>query len=90
MLTRIEYNPPSPFAGGFLGFLTLLFVAAKLFGYINWSWWTVFLPLWGPLVFVVVLLTVIGIIAFGLAVAEHWRDRRSTVKFERRRGIPWR
>lgn len=24
--------------------LTLLFAAAKLFGFINWSWWIVFLP----------------------------------------------
>jgi hypothetical protein len=31
---------------GFLGMLTLLFVAAKLFGVIGWSWWLVFLPIW--------------------------------------------
>ena len=87
---NIEYRPPSPFAGGFIGILTLLFVAAKLFGFVDWTWWTVFLPLWGPFVFVAVLLTVISIIALGVAVVEHLLDRRSTVKFERRRGIPWR
>ena len=29
---------------GFLGLLTLIFVLAKLFGAIAWSWWLVFLP----------------------------------------------
>lgn len=28
----------------FLGLLTLIFVVAKLFGVISWSWWLVFLP----------------------------------------------
>jgi len=30
--------------GGFLATLTIIFVIAKLLGYIDWSWWTVFLP----------------------------------------------
>lgn len=29
---------------GFLNLLTLIFVAAKLFGYVTWSWWFVFAP----------------------------------------------
>ena len=29
---------------GFLGLLSLLFVAAKLFGFISWGWWLVLLP----------------------------------------------
>ncbi len=33
---------------GFLMFLCLLFVAAKLFGFIAWSWWWVFCPVWAP------------------------------------------
>lgn len=28
----------------FLGLLTIVFVCAKLFGAIAWSWWVVFLP----------------------------------------------
>lgn len=28
----------------FLGLLTIVFVCAKLFGAIAWSWWLVFLP----------------------------------------------
>ena len=30
---------------GFLGILTLVFVAAKIFGYITWSWWIIFSPI---------------------------------------------
>lgn len=29
---------------GFINALTLVFVAAKLFGAIDWSWWLVFSP----------------------------------------------
>lgn len=29
---------------GFLGLLTIVFVIAKLAGYISWSWWLVFTP----------------------------------------------
>ena len=29
---------------GFLSILTLIFVVAKLFGVIAWSWWLVFTP----------------------------------------------
>jgi hypothetical protein len=29
---------------GFLNLLTLIFVVAKLFGAISWSWWIIFIP----------------------------------------------
>lgn len=29
---------------GLLSWMTLLFVGAKLFGFINWSWWLVLIP----------------------------------------------
>ena len=29
---------------GFAHILTIIFVIAKIVGYINWSWWLVFLP----------------------------------------------
>ena len=34
---------------GFATFLTLLFVGLKLTGHIDWSWWWVLSPIWGPL-----------------------------------------
>lgn len=32
---------------GVIGALGVLFVAMKLMGYIDWSWWLVTLPFWG-------------------------------------------
>ena len=60
--------------GGFFGALTLLltglFVAGKIFGFLAWSWWMVFLPLLIYLGLVigvpVVVLTLVAIV--GLAV----------------------
>lgn len=53
---------------GFLPMLCLVFVAAKLFGAISWSWWWVTAPLWGPFaVFIVgmgVCLGVVGILSW--------------------------
>lgn len=37
--------------GGFLSLLTVLFVGLKLLEIINWSWWLVFSPLLGGLIF---------------------------------------
>jgi hypothetical protein len=31
---------------GFVGLLTILFIALKLTGHIGWSWWWVLSPLW--------------------------------------------
>jgi len=41
------------------------FIGLKLAGYITWSWWWVLSPIWGALVFMVV-------IAFAIAVIELW------------------
>lgn len=47
------------------GFLTLLFIALKLMGYINWSWLIVLLPLYGGFILflmVVFFLFIINIV----------------------------
>jgi len=45
---------------GFTGLLTLLFIALKLLGKIDWSWWWVLSPIWISfvlfLVFVVIFI----------------------------------
>lgn len=47
----------------FLSLLTLLFVALKLTGFIDWSWWFVVMP---TLIHAsVVLLVIAGVAAFG-------------------------
>lgn len=50
----------------FLGALTILFIGLKLTNYINWSWWLVLLPLYGPIaillgfVLICILIWIIG------------------------------
>lgn len=47
---------------GFFGLLAILFIGLKLTGYINWSWFWVLSPIWGPFVFVVALIGVFFVI----------------------------
>ena len=37
---------------GFFGLLTILFIALKLTGFIDWSWWWVLAFMWVPLAIV--------------------------------------
>ena len=48
---------------GFFGLLGILFIALKLTGYIDWSWWWVTAPLWGELVMFLAALFVVLTIA---------------------------
>lgn len=48
---------------GFAGVLTIIFVIAKLFGVINWSWWLVFTPMLISLGISVLILGILGILA---------------------------
>lgn len=48
---------------GFIGMLTILFIALKLIGVISWSWWLVLSPviisiLLIPVIFIIVLFMV--------------------------------
>lgn len=46
--------------------LTVIFVIAKIAGYITWPWWLVLIPLWGPIALVlgIWLLFLIGALLF--------------------------
>ena len=48
---------------GFFGLLGILFIGLKLGHAIDWSWWWVLAPLWGPLAVVLVLFIVAAVIA---------------------------
>lgn len=47
---------------GVTGLLGVLFVALKLTGVIDWSWWWVTTPFWGPFVVVGLILLAIGVV----------------------------
>ena len=40
---------------GFNGLLGLLFIGLKLGGVIDWSWWWVTVPLWGPVALILLI-----------------------------------
>ncbi|MBO1096776.1 hypothetical protein FQS90_09600 [Enterococcus casseliflavus] len=51
---------------GFLSILTLIFVVAKLFGVIAWSWWLVFTPVLIG-VGITILILIIAVIAVAVS-----------------------
>jgi hypothetical protein len=51
---------------GFWGALALMFIAFKLTGYIDWSWWWVLAPLWVPIVLALAIVCVIFLISLVL------------------------
>lgn len=53
---------------GFFGILGLIFVTLKLTDVIDWSWWLVLLPLYGPLV-----LSAIFVVAALKSVDWDWK-----------------
>lgn len=60
---------------GFSGLLTIVFVALKLTGYINWRWIWVLSPLWISFVFSLILLAfVLGLET--LTYYDHKRNKR--------------
>ena len=46
---------------GAVGLLGVLFVALKLLGIIDWSWWWVTAPFWGGFALIFVVLALIGL-----------------------------
>jgi hypothetical protein len=50
---------------GFFGLLGIVFITLKLCGVIDWSWWWVTAPLWGPLAALVSFLVGVLIMAVG-------------------------
>ena len=49
---------------GVLGLLGVLFVALKLTGFIDWSWWWVTAPFWGAAVLALLIISII--VAFAM------------------------
>lgn len=59
---------------GFLGLLALLFIGLKLAGVIDWSWWYILMPLWGPAAcFAGIFIVCFGI---GIGISMLPRQRR--------------
>lgn len=51
---------------GFFGLLAIVFITLKLTDHIDWSWWWVLAPLWGPPTVALSILLVVGIVWLAL------------------------
>jgi phosphoglycerol transferase MdoB-like AlkP superfamily enzyme len=49
---------------GLAGATFLVFLVLKLTGYITWSWWWVTAPLWGSVLFALLVVAVLLFVAF--------------------------
>lgn len=55
---------------GISGFLTIIFVIAKILGLVTWSWWWVLSPLWiSALLGISILVVVFGVAALIAVIA---------------------
>lgn len=68
MKQQIIYKCPS-----LIGLLGVAFVGLKLTNVIDWSWWWVTLPFWGPVVFFITMFVAALTIA-GLFVIARYKD----------------
>lgn len=57
--------------------LTITFVVLKALGYLDWPWWLVFIPLWGPIALVLLIAAVIGVVAFCISLRRALKERRA-------------
>jgi hypothetical protein len=60
---------------GFFNLLFLVFLVLKLTKVIDWSWWWITAPLWGP-IGVCVVLMILGIILVALSDGYTYGKRR--------------
>ena len=64
MRERHERTTVSGGTGGvsFFGVLGIVFIVLKLCGVINWSWWLVLLPIYGPAALVLLVVFIMFVI----------------------------
>lgn len=62
METKMSDKSSSSSGIGFFGMLGVVFIGLKLTGHIDWSWWWVTAPLWGPLTLVLAIILVVILI----------------------------
>jgi len=60
---------------GVFGLLGVVFVALKLTGYIDWSWWWVTAPFWAGFALVLAILLIIGTMALVVWFLDRPRNR---------------
>lgn len=61
---------------GFFGLLAIVFITLKLTGHIDWSWWWVLAPLWGPVALVLSMVLVTVIVTLMAFAFDEWNWKR--------------
>lgn len=69
--------------GIFLPLLTILFIALKLTGYIDWSWWWILSPLWIPYGLATIIILFVMFIRFIKNIFDKLDIRKGVEKNER-------
>lgn len=65
---------------GVFGLLGVVFVTLKLVGVIDWSWWWVTLPFWGPIVLALaVFFGLMGLMVLGIRKVKQKIDLQEPV-----------
>lgn len=64
----VDKNETNRTGIGFAGILTIIFVLAKIFDKIDWSWWWVFSPIWIPAGIIVGCLSIGIFLSFIIAL----------------------
>ena len=59
MEKQVIYKGP-----GVLGLLGIAFIVLKLVGVIDWSWWLVTLPFYGPVILLIIILIIVDLIVY--------------------------
>ena len=59
MEKQVIYKGP-----GVLGLLGVAFIVLKLVGVIDWSWWLVTLPFYGPVILLIIILIIVDLIVY--------------------------
>lgn len=71
-MSNTSNNSSSASGGiGFCGLLGIVFIVLKLTHVIDWSWWWVTAPLWGPTVLFLTGLIVFLIVKLIIKVVKH-------------------
>jgi hypothetical protein len=61
MMSNYNVNHNENHGGiGFVGLLTILFIALKLTNFIDWSWWWVLSPIWISFLLIILIVLIIG------------------------------
>lgn len=59
-------------SGSFFMLLGLLFIGLKLGNIIDWSWWLVLLPIYGPTLAIIILIAVIALCIFVAMIIDRY------------------